>query len=81
MLHGSMRIVARSNVHISKNTDSVKIMPTILREGRYRFFFFSNESTEPRHVHVESADGYAKFWLEPVELMKSIGYKGIKEVS
>ena len=38
--------------------------PTILREGPYRFFFFSRE--EPRmHVHVLSADGEAKYWLEP----------------
>ena len=51
-------------------------MPTILREGSYRFFFFSNESTEPRHVHVESGNSYAKFWLDPVELASSIGYKG-----
>jgi hypothetical protein len=35
-----------------------------LRLGPYRFFFFSRE--EPRvHVHVQSADGEAKFWLEP----------------
>jgi hypothetical protein len=51
-------------------------MPTILREGPYRFFFFSNENTEPRHVHVESGDSYVKFWLDPVELASSIGYNG-----
>ena len=51
-------------------------MPTILREGPYRFFFFSNESAEPRHVHVESGAGYAKFRLDPVELALSIGYNG-----
>ena len=51
-------------------------MPTILREGPYRFFFFSNESTEHWHVHVESGDSYAKFWLDPVELASSIGYNG-----
>ncbi len=38
--------------------------PTVLRVGGYRFYFFSRE--EPRaHVHVEHADGQAKFWLEP----------------
>ncbi len=38
--------------------------PTVLRVGGYRFFFFSRE--EPRaHVHVQHADGEAKFWLEP----------------
>lgn len=38
--------------------------PTIFRERGYRFFFFSREESRP-HVHVYSADGEAKFWLEP----------------
>ncbi len=38
--------------------------PTIFWEGPFRFFFFSREETR-LHVHVESADGEAKFWLEP----------------
>ena len=49
-------------------------MPTVLRVGKYRFFFFSNEGTEPPHIHVESGDDYAKFWLSPVELARSVGY-------
>jgi len=31
-------------------------MPTVLRIRGYRFFFFSDESREPAHVHVESGD-------------------------
>ncbi|RMF05179.1 MAG: DUF4160 domain-containing protein [Chloroflexi bacterium] len=39
--------------------------PTIFRDGPYRFFFNSRE--EPRmHVHIATADGTAKFWLEPI---------------
>ena len=38
--------------------------PTIFREGKYRFFFFSREE-ERIHVHVVSSEGEAKFWLEP----------------
>lgn len=38
--------------------------PTVLREGGYRFFFFSREETRA-HVHVICRDGEAKFWLEP----------------
>jgi hypothetical protein len=39
--------------------------PTVFNEGPYRFFFFSRE--EPRmHVHINSGDGEAKFWLEPI---------------
>jgi hypothetical protein len=49
-------------------------MPTILRLGRFRFFFFSNEGHEPAHIHVESGDCYAKFWLDPVRLARSVGY-------
>lgn len=49
-------------------------MPTVLRIKAFRFFFFSNEAKEPIHIHVESNDKYAKFWLEPVLLAKSVGY-------
>ncbi|NLE29049.1 MAG: DUF4160 domain-containing protein [Phycisphaerae bacterium] len=38
-------------------------MPTVFRVGKYRFFFFSGEGNEPAHIHVESGDSYAKFWL------------------
>ncbi|MGV8124631.1 MAG: DUF4160 domain-containing protein [Candidatus Xenobiia bacterium LiM19] len=41
-------------------------MPTVFRSGSYRFFFFSNENDEPKHIHIESSDKYAKFWIEPV---------------
>ena len=47
-----------------------KEMPTVLRKDGLRFFFFSREGTEPRHVHVEQAERYAKFWLEPVVLLE-----------
>lgn len=46
-------------------------MPTVLRHGRWRFFFYSNEGSEPAHVHVESAGRTAKFWLTPVALVGS----------
>jgi len=41
-------------------------MPTVLRIGRFRFHFYSDESKEPPHVHVRTSDGECKFWLEPV---------------
>jgi hypothetical protein len=44
-------------------------MPTVLRIGPYRFYFFSNEGSEPRHIHVKSGNAEAKFWLEPIELL------------
>ena len=46
-------------------------MPTILREGPYRFYFVSGDRDEPPHVHIQSDDRFAKFWLNPVALQKS----------
>ena len=37
--------------------------PTVYREGPFRFFFYSHESREPPHVHVERDDAIAKLWL------------------
>src|SRR5690606_5154622 len=31
-------------------------MPTVLRSGSYRFFFYSLENDEPPHIHVECGD-------------------------
>jgi hypothetical protein len=53
-------------------------MPTVLRVRGHRFFFFSNEGNEPRHIHVETADRYAKFWLNPVALARSVGYTAVE---
>ena len=53
-------------------------MPTVFRIGRYRFFFFSNEGREPIHIHVESGDQYAKFWINPVMLASSSGYSAVE---
>lgn len=50
-------------------------MPTVNRIGAYRFFFFSNEGTEPPHVHVEREDAVARFWLEPVTLARAAGFR------
>ncbi len=43
-------------------------VPTVLLADGFRFFFFSNEGTEPPHIHVEYGNGYAKYWLDPVGL-------------
>jgi hypothetical protein len=39
-------------------------LPTILKIGNLRFFFFSREETR-MHIHINSPEGEAKFWLEP----------------
>ena len=49
-------------------------MPTVLRVGPYRCFFYAGDREEPPHVHVERDDNIAKFWLEPVRLQYSGGF-------
>jgi len=49
-------------------------MPTVLRTGPYRLFFYSGDRDEPRHVHVEHDANIAKFWLDPVRLAHSGGF-------
>jgi hypothetical protein len=48
-------------------------VPTVLKIGRYRFHFYSNEGDEPAHIHVRCADGECKFWLDPVGLARNRG--------
>jgi hypothetical protein len=54
------------------------ILPTILREGPYRFFFYSGDRNEPVHIHVERQNSIAKFWLAPVRLAWSAGYNRVE---
>ncbi|MBI4770808.1 MAG: DUF4160 domain-containing protein [Chloroflexi bacterium] len=49
-------------------------MPNALKTGPHRFFFFSREGHEPPHIHVETGENAAKFWLSPVALVWSVGY-------
>jgi len=49
-------------------------MPTVLREGPYRLFFYSADMHEPPHIHVERERFRAKFWLDPVRLVDSGGF-------
>jgi hypothetical protein len=50
-------------------------LPTILRVQGFRFFFYSREPGEPPHVHVAHAGRSAKYWLDPVELADSEGFR------
>ncbi len=51
-------------IHAINRADN-KMSPTVFRDGPYRFYFFSREESRI-HVHVTSARGEAKFWLEPI---------------
>ena len=49
-------------------------MPTVLTVGPYSFVFFSSDRGEPLHIHVKRDQLIVKFWLEPVELAKNLGF-------
>ena len=50
-------------------------MPTALIVGPYRFFFWSYDCAEPRHIHVQRERNRAKFWLDPVSLAENRGFR------
>jgi hypothetical protein len=49
-------------------------MPTVLRTGPYRIYFYSHEPNEPPHVHIDREDQSSKFWLQPVALARNLGF-------
>ena len=53
-------------------------MPTIRREGPYRFYFVSGDRNEPLHVHVRRDKHVAKFWLDPVRLASGGGFTPVE---
>jgi len=50
------------------------LMPTVLRSGPYRAFFYAGDRYESPHVHIERDRSKAKYWLEPVALVSSSGF-------
>jgi hypothetical protein len=50
-------------------------MPEVFRKLGFVFFFYANEGNEPMHIHVRKAGGFAKYWMEPIELEFSQGMK------
>jgi hypothetical protein len=50
-------------------------MPTIKGiSGPHRYFFYSFDCNEPRHVHVRRENMLCKFWLEQVTLSRNQGF-------
>ncbi len=49
-------------------------MPTILKIGPYRFYFYSHENDEQPHIHVDRDNSSAKFWLFSVALARNVGF-------
>ena len=54
-------------------------MPTVLRNGPYRCYFYKGETlNEPPHVHVDRDRLSAKFWLGPVRLSRPGRYTALE---
>jgi len=49
-------------------------MPTVLRLGGFRFYFYSHEPNEPPHVHVDYGSATAKVWLNDASIARNIGF-------
>jgi hypothetical protein len=49
-------------------------MPTVIRTGPYRIYFYSHEPNEPPHAHIDREDRSSKFWLQPVALARNLGF-------
>lgn len=50
-------------------------MPTLLRIGAFRFYFYSHEPNEPPHVHVDRGAATIKVWLGNLEVASSRGFR------
>lgn len=54
-------------------------MPVLFRDGSLVFYFYSNETSEPPHVHVrkgknESLLPRGKWWVDPVRREYAEGF-------
>jgi Domain of unknown function (DUF4160) len=49
-------------------------MPTVLRSGPSRAFFYSYESGEPAHIHVRSGNRETKIWLHDLTVAINAGF-------
>jgi Domain of unknown function (DUF4160) len=46
-------------------------MPVVLRIKGYRFWFYEADLNEPPHVHVGKEGREAKYWIDPVALVRA----------
>jgi len=50
-------------------------MPSITGiSGPYRFYFYSFDCNEPKHIHIQRERMTCKFWLEPIVMAKNNGF-------
>ena len=51
---------------------------TLVRDGPYRFYFYSEEANEEPHIHVDRDTDAAKFWLSPVAPAANYGFGAVE---
>ena len=49
-------------------------MPTVFQNGPYYFRFYSADNVEPPHIHVHRDRNGAKFWLDPIPVLRNWGF-------
>ncbi len=50
-------------------------MPTVFREGPYRFFFYAEIEMNQFIFMLERDESTVKFWITPVRLHRSKGFR------
>jgi hypothetical protein len=50
------------------------IVATLLRLRGYRFYFHSQATGEPPHLHVDKDRKSAKFWIESTTVVRNVGF-------
>ena len=53
-------------------------MPVVLRVKGYKFWFYEADLDEPPHVHVGKEGREAKFWLQPVTVVRAGRFKPVE---
>ena len=78
--HKLIAILVSNNVEIASKYEGIAkrsaevSLPTVLRKGPYRFYWYSHEPGEPPHVHVDKDLLTAKYWLDSVRLARNNGF-------
>jgi len=55
-------------------TQAAIAMPTVLRAGPYRLYWFSHDAVEPPHIHVDRDARSLKIWLNSVAVARNDGF-------
>ena len=50
-------------------------MPTVMRIGPFRLYFYSHEPNEPPHIPGDRGEATIKVWLKSGEVAKSRGFR------